>query len=117
MSREIKFRAWHSGVMVPWEVLVELITKTAFSKNLMQYTGLKDRTGTEWWEGDIITPDDNEDGSIAEIIFAGGAFRKKYNNWRGQQDPETYPLVDDIDLEIFIVAGNIYENGELLKND
>jgi uncharacterized phage protein (TIGR01671 family) len=61
MSREIKFRAWNGEEMIS----PDYITRDGYgywkensilttSKELMQYTGLKDKNGKEIYEGDIV---------------------------------------------------------------
>lgn len=102
MSREIKFRAWDfvNKEMIDWEgitshsdtmysVLVERLRC-----DVMQYTGLKDKNGTEIYEGDVI----NSKGNIVEFSF--GCF-----NING--DRPVYATNCE-------VIGNIYENNELL---
>jgi uncharacterized phage protein (TIGR01671 family) len=140
--REIKFRAWdgekmrHDIAVIGGMAAVEenpdgdsyhgtIVTKSGNidlysdwakykvkSWSLMQYTGLKDKNGVEIWESDIIKIDDPEDKSTAEIVFADGAFRKKYKGW-DQSLP--YPVIDDFDLKWFYVIGNVCQNPELLE--
>lgn len=85
---------------------------------LMQYTGLKDKNGTEIYEGDIV-----------KCEKRGYAFYKsvvKYNDVMGRfdivQGDGSFPLtleeiVDDISIGglDYEVIGNIYENPELLE--
>ena len=79
MSREIKFRAWESKekrwaahrIMPVLKGLIERLTLKdclPISGRLIieQYTGLKDRHGTEIYEGDIVL--DYYDGEDAFIV-------------------------------------------------
>ena len=80
---------------------------------LMQYTGLKDKNGTEIYEGDILRCDPdtaNEDVKVVEYVaseYDGVGFK---------------PLIDQYYdngclYSVYEVIGNIYENPELLERD
>jgi uncharacterized phage protein (TIGR01671 family) len=83
--RDIKFRAWHEklnrmvyGISVSnstadWED--EKGTPWIFEENIMQYTGLKDKNGTEIYEGDICWTYEIGIGNLNRIvIFDEGSF-------------------------------------------
>lgn len=76
--------------------------------NFMQYTGLKDRSGKEIYEGDIVTGLFNHTDIIGHIIYGSDAtffiYRKGLYGI-GLNNAEDW-------LE---VIGNIYENPELLE--
>ena len=55
-------------------------TNDPFKDPVMQWAGLLDKNGNEWWEGDIIQIIDPEDTSKAVIVFEQGSFRKKYTS-------------------------------------
>ena len=125
MGREIKFRAWfvESGTMYSWE---DLINKIGLSESTfietelwkpMQFTGLKDKSGVEIYEGDIGI----YHGWKVEVRW-NGKMCYYYVEFSKQQFGSTYRInlhecyktikPYNLDLE---VIGNIYENKELLK--
>ncbi len=119
-SREIKFRAYLKKYEAIYEVIsIDFPNKEIFITNkdndemivdfddviLMQYTGLKDKSSVEIYEGDIVKYKNNH---VMEVIF----------------DTEENPsfMVEDDERLLFInkkcsyeVIGNIYENPELLE--
>ena len=114
--REIKFRAWYHGSMLPWEWLDTSLNCVWTAINaqqydnpepvLMQYTGLKDKNGKEIYEGDIVISDNK--GTRDEIVFSTGCFCLK----SAMMYYEASYWGDEIE-----VIGNIYENPELLEGD
>ena len=120
--REIKFRAFDDGKMLyshnnitnsskfqnKW--FFEKIREDAI---VMQYTGLKDKEGREIYEGDIIahpefyeTPEMSHNPKKYVVVkFKDCAFRI-YDVILSDEEKDNN--------DYFYVAGNIYENPELL---
>jgi hypothetical protein len=76
---------------------------------LMQFTGLKDRTGKEIYEGDIVT---------ADRIFGEESLRKERTQRQAVSQNECgFAPFNSFtsSFEKAEVIGNIYENPELLK--
>lgn len=110
-----KFRAWHTpftdnkfGQEMKYGRAGTLLSFAEMSPNdyiLMQSTGLKDLSGVEIFEGDILF-DKHHNPQIGVVVFYEGAFQLLANNMY-------YPLIQfDGDVEII---GNIHENPELLE--
>ena len=84
MNREIKFRVWNKDqeYMMSWEQLINIQyneINCIFSDTgyiLMQLTGLKDSTGKEIYEGDILGDMwlNGLNNESALVIFDDGAF-------------------------------------------
>lgn len=129
-----KFRAFYKANQKMYEVLtLDIIDKKALVENnddpgkllrgyaniseieLMQSTGLKDKNGTEIYEGDICRWTDPEafEGEIISDIFVV-RYSDEYLKWIGENNnsyDDLYDFSDDRELELI---GNIYENPELL---
>lgn len=120
--REIKFRAWEykDKKMIQNFVFFEtihpegkeefLIPKmtVGFTKEIMQYTGLKDKDGKEIYEGDILRIGND---LVEEVKWV------EVGNWIGEKQPMVGfishgTIYKNSPIEII---GNIYENPELIK--
>lgn len=75
----------------------------------MRYTGLKDTSGKEIYEGDIVYNEDWLDPVVieySEYISGTSQFSDLYIGFY-------FPLEDDSEIDLEVI-GNIYENPELL---
>ena len=111
--REIKFRAWNKQhqIMVTWEQMkIDNIVTIAFCSNdsvkeLMQFTGLQDKTGRDIYEGDIV----KQDWVLGEPVYKN--IEITWNQYICAFCTGSKPLQLP---NQWIVIGNIYENPELL---
>ena len=116
-KREIKFRAWdkehremlYFDKMEKCDVTFYEMAREEYDFILMQYTGLKDKSGKEIYEGDIVKIKYVGDITSLETIV----WESPYLLQKVKGNPE-HKVVDD-DLSYSEVVGNIYENGELIK--
>ena len=119
--REKKFRAWTGKKMSASFGLSNFcadgiihaedgdVDSDALEAPIMQYTGTKDKTGKEIYEGDIITH--NNDGMTGVVTWSEGLYRFVIENL---QQTEIIADLCDYDFEPEVL-GNIYENPELLE--
>ena len=122
-----KFRAWFDSEMYDKPVVYDgefYLDWREFENGetyngavLMQSTGLKDKNGSEIFEGDIVKYKAGCNTFTEEVAydknFAGFGVRDANANiifTFGE-------LAEDIDLHSLEVIGNIYENPELLKGE
>jgi uncharacterized phage protein (TIGR01671 family) len=82
---------------------------------LMQYAGLKDKNGTKIFEGDIVRIFSLEGAPFGCIVWDKCFTSYRINdNAKYQFGGES---VCELTAKYFIVAGNIYENPELLETE
>ena len=90
------------------EYIVHEFWMPVHPESVGQYTGLKDKNGTEIYEGDILEVKHLMGRVVGELIFKHGAFLL---------DDGGYSYLGDhlANSEYIKVIGNIYENPELLE--
>jgi uncharacterized phage protein (TIGR01671 family) len=114
--REIKFRAWgkypvfmlKDAMIYDWQN-DSLMEYVAFDGGgffeIMQYTGLRDKNSREIYESDILK-------SKAEVVVV---------EWKGEIWTEEGYITGFSELfegaNNYEVIGNIYENGDLIKDN
>mgnify|MGYP001018704377 FL=1 len=122
--REIKVRAWYKPYKQMCQVeslrfdvngvyTAVLIEEPFYDRKLVeadeiaieQYTGLKDKNGTEIYEGDILIDDTGEPTEYWVVKFSDGGFV-------GECAGVAEPLFELTNLE---VVGNIHEDSELVE--
>lgn len=128
--RKIKFRSWdkklkvmaystdtnqehgwftdNNGCMICVRIEEEKDIKL---NNIMQYTGLKDSTGKEIYEGDLVEHEMETDGEWDEYEACEIVFDETCGVYCFKNDAPNL-LTDYRKLK---VIGNIYENQELLR--
>ena len=135
--RELKLRAWHKPYKQMCQVeslrfdgngvyTAVLIEESFYDRRLVeadeivieQFTGLKDKNGTEIYEGDIIFQkplSKNSIGWVGKIIFKQGAFMAEVYE-RGKI--VMYLFLSDFNPEKTCEGiGNIHENPELVEEE
>lgn len=146
MNREIKFRAWHQNEMIYCDKAVYFVEfdGTLWKNNgkeydnlisidkavLMQYTGLKDKNGTEIYEGDIVFNSNRtlvtlkEDKRLYLVKWQNGEYDEE-DKWLCKKPAFIFDKIITNGIKymelIFNqnqieVVGNIYQNPELLNS-
>lgn len=131
MSRQIKFRCFYKIDNTMLEVREINFTGNAITPTclfwspelglheapieferdfeLMQYTGLKDKHGTEIYEGDIV----KIDNEIYRVFYNDGSFRV-IESESHLEHGRLFELMSMSDRTYCEVIGNIHQNGDLL---
>jgi len=119
MDREIKFRFWDKTLrkMYYWNPSTEggeFQLWSDYDWKVMQYTGLKDKNGTEIYEGDILK---NTKGDIIFIIEFGWNTDHNAYGWifTSLRNAKSY-LIDNYYSKLEII-GNIWEHKNLLESN
>ena len=108
VRRVIKFRMWHFSEkkMIAPDNLVFLFGETE-DYLLLQFTGLRDKNGTEIYEGDIVDVRTNAPVAVEWDTLAAG-----WKPWTEYNESVPLPGQCPDDIE---VIGNIYQHPELME--
>ncbi len=124
MSRPIKFRAWNRALKEMWEHgqiefgnAVLLHNHDDRPLELLQYTGLKDKSGVEIYEGDVVESFTHPEIPQHHII----EWSDKFKGWWMRNITAKHDNDGCIQLRVgekygpYEVIGNIYQHPELLE--
>lgn len=120
-NSRFKFRAWDKSQNKMYQVRginfdnedlwlkineAQIMGANLFEVELMQYTGLKDKNGTEIYEGDIVFDSHCEENG--KVIFNEGCFVIEWEN-----------IEEDLfeNCDVYEVIGNIYQDGDILNDN
>src|SRR5690242_192549 len=108
--RAMKFRAWDGKEFLPLTREVACIDDEGCLRSRIegivfsQFTGLLDKNGREIYEGDVL----GYPGKVRAVVYwDSGAFKTF--------DGEFRFFMEDSDLSLAEVIGNIYEHPELVR--
>lgn len=116
MRRPIKFRVWDKTLAryIPYNSFLSFDNPEYVFE---QFTGMKDRKGTEVYEGDIVCEQLDAEGAalgysanLGRVFFSAGSFMI---NGDGCLYDLTFSVSPET-LEDYLVIGNCLENPELL---
>lgn len=116
--REIKFRGrdgdnWYYGSLFVNECGHTTISepksfwmKPVNADTVGQFTGLKDSTGKEIYEGDVLR---DPDGRTLEVVWNNGA-----GSWECAREDYHFLFIMRY-IDVMTVIGNVHDNPELLE--
>lgn len=120
MTREIKFRAWYNDQMYygVWPFGAHALCRDNFGRPellgfdgiVMQYTGLRDKSGKEIYEGDVV----RSRHGIATVSFHNASFIFKWDFSALNELMHVWKEDGAVQVE---VISNIYEHPNLLNPD
>lgn len=128
INRELKFRIW-DGINKKWLLNTNwelysnfnyVYPKALLGHILQQSTELKDRNGMEIYDGDILKErDNNYEWSYFEVKYHKGGFWGLFSkNFEGKEilcGPLWDFCTKNYSKVKLSIAGNIFENSDLLK--
>lgn len=131
MTRQIKIRAWHHGLsrmfsademsadqlaMLPNGFFINAHSNINLSKIFdhdemqpLQFTGLKDASGIEIYEGDIL---EERKGSYFSVVWD-----TKWAKFKLQHPPMTIQYPEWNRGMAMTIVGNIYENPDIIARE
>lgn len=119
--RQIKFRKWREGVGMFYsggvflEEAVQFFDLLSPTDELMQFTGLKDKSGREIYEGDILSVLNpmHEPDNVCIVEWTDAGYVYEPVDGYGYFDISTIAWAMEMGYS-FQYIGNIHENPELL---